>query len=444
LNRKIKRIILSVLALTALTATSVFAADLSGWAISEYQSANEAGLVSYSVVSNDMTDNITRQEFCELAVNLYKKLSNETLIEPSVSPFVDTNNMAVAQAYYYGIVSGTDEGTFTPDRLVTREEMAKMLVSTLTAGEADFALSDGSDSYVIDSFADGEEVSPWAKEYVITALNYSIMNGVDEYSFKPESATTREQAIASVNRSYEAFGEEGYSMNLPQITLPNDNAVIEQGPFKIEWTETYGAVSYRVLIKDTYGRAVIWEDDTETSTTIDASWLAADTDYSIIIGATMADGSECYSVPVDFTYKAVKSAQTEKTEEAPKFVASNPKGQALIDEAAKYLGTPYVWGGTTPNGFDCSGFMQYVCSKNGISINRVADDQMKNGTPVRKDQLEPGDLVFFGSGGYASHVGMYVGDGMMIHSPSTGKSIMYSDITSGYYSSRYIGARRVY
>lgn len=444
MNRKIKRIILSVLALTALTATSVFAADLSGWAISEYQSANEAGLVSYSVVSNDMTDNITRQEFCELAVNLYKKLSNETLIEPSVSPFVDTNNMAVAQAYYYGIVSGTDEGTFTPDRLVTREEMAKMLVSTLTAGEADFALSDGSDSYVIDSFADGEEVSPWAKEYVITALNYSIMNGVDEYSFKPESATTREQAIASVNRSYEAFGEEGYSMNLPQITLPNDNAVIEQGPFKIEWTETYGAVSYRVLIKDTYGRAVIWEDDTETSTTIDASWLAADTDYSIIIGATMADGSECYSVPVDFTYKAVKSAQTEKTEEAPKFVASNPKGQALIDEAAKYLGTPYVWGGTTPNGFDCSGFMQYVCSKNGISINRVADDQMKNGTPVRKDQLEPGDLVFFGSGGYASHVGMYVGDGMMIHSPSTGKSIMYSDITSGYYSSRYIGARRVY
>lgn len=441
MNSIIKKIILSVLAVTAVTTTTVFAADLSGWAVSEYQSANEAGLVSYSVVSNDMKDNITRQEFCELAVNLYKKLSNESeLIEPAVSPFKDTDNMAVAQAYCYGIVSGTDDGTFTPDRLVTREEMAKMLVSTLTAGEADFALSDGSDSYVIDSFKDGDKVSSWAKTSVITALNYSLMNGVDEYSFKPSGATTREQAIASINRSYTAFCNNGYSLDLPEIILPNDGAEIEQGPFEVKWTETGGAVKYRVLIKDSNASPVIWEDVEALSTVIDASWLAVNKDYSIIVGAIMADGSECYSVPVDFTYKAVKSDKATNT-----YVASNPKGQALIDEAAKYLGTPYVWGGTSPAGFDCSGFMQYVCAKNGISISRVADDQLhKDGTYISKDQLEPGDLVFFGSGDYASHVGMYVGDGMMIHSPSTGKSIMYSDITSGYYSSRYIGAKRVY
>ena len=441
LNNNVKKFILSVLATSALSTTSVFATELSGWAVSEYRAANEAGLVSYSVVSHDMKDNITRQEFCELAVNLYKKLSNDTnLIEPEVSPFTDTDNLAVAQAYCYGIVSGTGEGAFTPDRLVTREEMAKMLISTLTASESEFELSDGTDSWIIDKFKDGDDVNDWAKASVITALNYSLMNGFDEVSFKPDNATTREQAIACVNRSYDKFSAKDYAVKLPEIILPNEDAVIEKGKFEVKWTKTDGAVKYKVLIKDSKSIPVVWEDVTGTSTTIDGTWMKTNADYSVIVGAVMADGTECYSVPVDFSYKASKPK-----EEIPVFVASNPKGQALIDTAAEYLGTPYVWGGTTPAGFDCSGFMQYVCAKNGIKISRVADDQMhKNGTPVSKSQLEAGDLVFFGSGSYASHVGMYVGDGMMIHSPTTGKSIMYTDITTGYYEERYIGARRVY
>ena len=440
MNNKVKKIILSVLATSALSATPALATGLSGWAVSEYRAANEAGLVSYSVVSHDMKDNITRQEFCELAVNLYKKLSHDTdLIEPEVSPFSDTDNLAVAQAYCYGIVSGTGDEMFTPDRLVTREEMAKMLISTLTASESEFELSDGTDTWIIDNFKDGGEVSEWAKASVITSLNYSLMNGVDDANFDPLNSTTREQAIACVNRSYSQFSEKDYMVALPEIKLPTEDSVIEQGPFEVKWTESDGAVSYKVLIKDCKSIPVIWEDVDSTSTKIDASWMAANADYSVIVGAVMADGTECYSLPVKFRYKATESNKNTNT-----YVASNPKGQALIDEAAKYLGTPYVWGGTSPSGFDCSGFMQYVCSKNGIRINRVADDQMKNGTPVSKSQLEPGDLVFFGSGSYANHVGMYVGDGMMIHSPSTGKSIMYTDITTGYYESRYIGARRVY
>ena len=164
MNKLAKKIILSVISMSAVLGTSALAADLSGWAVSDYQQANEAGLVSYSVVSNNLKDNITREEFCELAVNLYEKLTGEDMIEPEVSPFEDTDSMAVAQAYCYGMVSGTGDNTFTPDRLVTREEMAKMLVSTLTASEVNFNLSDGyDDADVVNAFEDSDEVSSWAK-----------------------------------------------------------------------------------------------------------------------------------------------------------------------------------------------------------------------------------------------------------------------------------------
>ena len=116
----------------------------------------------------------------------------------------------------------------------------------------------------------------------------------------------------------------------------------------------------------------------------------------------------------------------------------------VLDIAAQYLGLPYVYGGSTPRGFDCSGFTMYCYKQLGISLNRTANDQQKNGTPVDRSQLMPGDLVFFGSGNYATHVGIYVGNDTMIHSPRTGKSIEYTSISSSWYTSRYIGARRIF
>ena len=121
-------------------------------------------------------------------------------------------------------------------------------------------------------------------------------------------------------------------------------------------------------------------------------------------------------------------------------------GQAAVNVAAQFLGVPYVWGGTSPAGFDCSGLMQYVYKQLGYSINRVAEDQMKNGIPVSREDLQPGDLVGFYSspgGSYISHIGMYVGNGMMIHAPHTGDVVKYTSIDSGYYSSRFAGGRRI-
>lgn len=433
-----KKIILSVLSLTALLSTSALAADLSGWAVSEYQSANEAGLVSYSVVSHNLKEDITRQEFCELAMNLYKKLTNENLITPSGSPFTDTNNTAVAQAYCYGIVSGTSDGTFTPNRLVTREEMAKMLVSTLAASEVNFELADGEDKSAISGFTDAGKISSWAEASVITALNNSLINGITASKLDPLGSTTREQAIASVNRSYNAFKSDSYSVALPTVILPENGSEIEEGNFTLSWTSIPSASTYHVIIKDANANSVVLEDIySSTSHEVKAGTLAGNRDYTLIVGAVLADGSEVYSMPVDFRYKS--SAKYNTTSNA--YTANSAKAQQVIDTAAKYLGVPYLWGGTTPSGFDCSGFVQYVLRENGINITRTTYTQWDNdGVYVTRNQLQPGDLVYFGSSSAPHHVGMYVGNGMYIHAPSTGDVVKYSSLDS---RSDFCGGKRV-
>jgi len=108
--------------------------------------------------------------------------------------------------------------------------------------------------------------------------------------------------------------------------------------------------------------------------------------------------------------------------------------------AMQYLGIPYVWGGASPSGFDCSGFIMYVYSQLGVSLPHNAAMQFGYGTPVPRSALEPGDLVFFDGLG---HNGMYIGGGQFIHSPHTGDVVKISSLYDSWYASTWVGARRL-
>ena len=126
------------------------------------------------------------------------------------------------------------------------------------------------------------------------------------------------------------------------------------------------------------------------------------------------------------------------------FIESSSLGRAIVAEAEKYLGIPYLWGGTTTNGFDCSGLCQYVYRNLGINISRVSQSQYLEGIPVSRDELQPGDLVFFQKNGNVHHVGIYAGGGMMIHAPYTGTVVQYQSIDTPYYAAQFCGGRRIY
>lgn len=141
------------------------------------------------------------------------------------------------------------------------------------------------------------------------------------------------------------------------------------------------------------------------------------------------------------------SADTASGSSIGKLFGSSPAsagtGQKIVDTAQKYMGVPYVWGAETPSGWDCSGFTRYVMNENGISLPRTAAEQFAVGTSIDRNNLQPGDLVFFTT--YkpgASHVGFYMGGGKFIHASSVAKQVTISSLDEQYYSEHYIGARR--
>ena len=168
---------------------------------------------------------------------------------------------------------------------------------------------------------------------------------------------------------------------------------------------------------------------------------------TVVAGDGVYSGG-CYVIP-DESFIEVEDKESADGENG-EFVSAQAKEetlkrQSLLNLAYSKQGCPYSWGLAGPNSFDCSGFAYYTYKNAvGITLPRTSSQQAKVGTTVNKSDLKPGDLVFFNTSGRGiSHVGIYVGNGNMIHAPSSGKTVRVESINSSYYKSRYVTAKRI-
>jgi peptidoglycan DL-endopeptidase CwlO len=128
------------------------------------------------------------------------------------------------------------------------------------------------------------------------------------------------------------------------------------------------------------------------------------------------------------------------TPSADTVVAPPPTHSGVANVALSQLNTPYVWAGAAPGGFDCSGLVMWAYAQVGVSLPHSTYAQYGYGVPVSRDQLQPGDLVFFDGLG---HVGIYIGGGQFVHAPHTGDVVKISSMDESWYASTYVGARRI-
>ncbi|MGH9060088.1 MAG: C40 family peptidase [Acidimicrobiales bacterium] len=151
---------------------------------------------------------------------------------------------------------------------------------------------------------------------------------------------------------------------------------------------------------------------------------------------SLKDQTDALTKQYSFLSKSDKATQNDTGGAAPNVAAPGPQAQQAVDAALSKLGSPYVWGATGPSQFDCSGLMQWAYKQAGITLPRSSREQSTFGTAVSQSQLQPGDLVFYYTP--VSHVGMYLGDGKMVHAPTSGDVVKISPLQS-----QYVGARRV-
>lgn len=316
-------------------------------------------------------------------------------------------------------------------------------------------------------------------------LKSALTSGLEAQGQKPElprllPSDTKVKAVGKITKKYIPLYFDPTEESNVYILLPLDALVSVMEDlddwFRVSYNDCTGFVSpeYVELLKRS--------ETFQTYGVVDAEEMPllkeADGDSEVL--ATLKDGDRVEVTGLENGWFAVKSGDKtgyvtgddldltmEKEAPKPKATTKKPQtgtaaaggtgesggtvvsgsGSDVAAFAQQYLGTPYVYGGAGPGGFDCSGFTMFVFSHFGVSLAHGATPQLNNGYAVSMSELQPGDLVFFfgtyNTSSAASHVGIYVGGGQFIHASSS-RGVIISGLSESYYANRYLTARRVF
>lgn len=437
MKRRLTALILT-LALLAALALPAAAATYSNWFKSNYQEMQNLKILPDQFTGMDLKQPITRGEMCLLAVQAFEEATGNDLELDGTQYFTDTNDTNITKAYEYGIVSGYPDGTFRPDQRITRQEFFKLLENFCYSAAFKPVLS--VDANALSQFGDASALSSWAKESAQFCVTYSYVNGTKDASgsvvLDPTGTASRQEAMTMFLRAFKRVKEYYYYAVLTAGVSDDGHDTGETGVTVSDLSKTMYVTAQTLNVRDSWSSG---------------STLVGTLKYGEAVTVTgrcsngwMRIQYQGHTAYVSGEYLADQNGGSSDGNNSGSTVTGSGTAAEIARFACSFVGYSYVYGGSKPStGFDCSGLMYYCLRQYGYSMNRTADDQMDQGTAVSRDELQVGDLVFFGSGSYANHVGMYIGDGNFVHASTPSTGVRINSLNETYYTNRYIGARRI-
>lgn len=405
------------------------------WFEPSLREMQELGLVPQSFANMNLSKDITRGEMCQLAVHALERIVGWSIEPERLDYFTDTQDIQIVKAHELGIVNGYPDKTFKPDNKLTRQEFFQIVENFCNAA----AFLPYADNSYLTSFLDASTVADWAAEAAQICVKYGYVNGKGTANgslLDPMGNASRQEAMAMFLRAYKSLNEYYYYILNAEVVIDNiqtpDN--VETGNNSvIEDVQITGVDKHMMVTSSGLNIRSLWSKESEILGVVN-------------YGADLTVTGICANGWVQVLYKGqtgyVNGEYVEDYQQVDN--TANATAVDIANYAMQFVGCNYVYGGTSPSGFDCSGLVYYCFGQYGIQLKRVADDQMNyNGIAISRSNLQVGDLVFFGSGSYANHVGIYIGNNNFVHAANPSSGVRVSSMNETYYANRYIGARRI-